>query len=219
MPIVYKTTNLVNGKEYIGVHKHDNGTDYLGSGKLLYKAIRKYGAHNFKRETLFTFETVKEALQKERELVTKEYAELESNYNLRPGGLGGGVFGRSLSDEHKEKLRVAQAGVKETERSRIKNSIAKSGQNHPNWGKHLDEHVRHKISLSHKGKILSDDHRRKIGNVQRGKSASDESKRKTSASLTGRKQAVLICPHCNQSGGNMMRRWHFEHCKKRIDKA
>lgn len=51
--ILYKTTNLINGKTYIGIHKTNNLEDgYLGSGFSLIKAVKKYGKNNFKREVL-----------------------------------------------------------------------------------------------------------------------------------------------------------------------
>lgn len=88
---VYKTTNTVNGKIYIGVHKSAAILDdsYLGSGRLISKAIRKYGKLNFIRELLLEASSYDEAYALEKELVTEEFVLLEDNYNLVPGGLGG----------------------------------------------------------------------------------------------------------------------------------
>lgn len=44
MWLIYKTTNTVNGKIYVGQHKTKRIEDgYLGSGKNIQKAIEKYG--------------------------------------------------------------------------------------------------------------------------------------------------------------------------------
>ena len=48
---IYKTTNLINGKIYIGKYK-GNRKNYLGSGVILKKAIKKYGIENFTREII-----------------------------------------------------------------------------------------------------------------------------------------------------------------------
>lgn len=50
--IIYKTTNLINNKSYVGQSKHDNDKKYLGFGPLLKKAINKYGKENFIKETI-----------------------------------------------------------------------------------------------------------------------------------------------------------------------
>lgn len=50
---VYKTTNVLNGKIYIGVHSTDDLNDgYMGSGKAISTAIKKYGEENFTTEIL-----------------------------------------------------------------------------------------------------------------------------------------------------------------------
>lgn len=88
MYTVYKTTNLVNSKWYIGVHKTDNPNDwYLGSGSAIKAAIKKYGRKNFRKEILFITEEITEAYTKEREL-TETFPQ-KDNYNMRLGGVGG----------------------------------------------------------------------------------------------------------------------------------
>ena len=87
---VYKTTNLLNGTYYIGVHSTWNIDDgYLGSGKRLGRAIKKYGKENFKREILAFFDTNKEAYDYEALLVNEELIKDELCLNLKPGGYGG----------------------------------------------------------------------------------------------------------------------------------
>jgi group I intron endonuclease len=90
---IYKTTNLLNGRYYIGMHSTNNIDDgYLGSGTRLRRSIRKYGKHNFKCEILeycSDFDSLKE---REREIVTEESIKDILCMNLKPGGLGGGGF-------------------------------------------------------------------------------------------------------------------------------
>lgn len=87
MFIVYKTTNLVNGRYYVGIHKVQPIYDYyLGSGVILQQAIEKYGKENFVRETLFEFETLQECLAKECEIVNDEFLNRPETYNVTKGG-------------------------------------------------------------------------------------------------------------------------------------
>lgn len=87
---IYKVTNLVNNKVYIGKHQTKNIDDnYMGSGKLLNRSIKKYGKKNFKKVILHVFDTEEEMNLKEKELVTEEFCSSDSNYNLCPGGHGG----------------------------------------------------------------------------------------------------------------------------------
>lgn len=87
--IVYKTINLSNGKFYIGVHKSTNIEDnYLGSGKLLKRAIKKHGIESFKREIIHCFDNAKEAYQLEKELLSKEVIASKECYNIKEGREG-----------------------------------------------------------------------------------------------------------------------------------
>lgn len=115
---VYKTTNLVNNKYYIGVHKTANlDDDYLGSGTIFKLSIKKYGKENFKKEVLFIFDNLKDAYEKEYELVNEIFVKCDDNYNLHVGGSGGLAFEYINNDVEfrKAKNRKAQAAMIATE--------------------------------------------------------------------------------------------------------
>lgn len=85
--IIYKTTNLVNGKFYIGKHQTRNLDDgYIGSGKILKRAIKKYGQENFLTEILYVFNNEWQMNLAEKILVVTDSA---VSYNLCSGGQGG----------------------------------------------------------------------------------------------------------------------------------
>jgi len=100
--IVYLTYNIQNRKFYIGVHKTDTPDafdGYLGCGAYLDKpttynkgktplhcAILKYGVKNFKRITLKVFDTLEDALDLERWLVSEDFIKRTDTYNATLGG-------------------------------------------------------------------------------------------------------------------------------------
>jgi hypothetical protein len=84
---VYQTINLLNGKKYIGTHVTDNPYDgYLGSGKHLKNAIKKYGKENFKKEVLYDCKGEEEMYEKEAKLITEEVVKDKMYYNKLIGG-------------------------------------------------------------------------------------------------------------------------------------
>lgn len=87
---IYKTTNILSGKYYIGMHSTDNLDDgYMGSGKRLRYSINKYGKENHKVEIIDFFESRKKLIEKEKEIITLNEIAKEECMNLAVGGQGG----------------------------------------------------------------------------------------------------------------------------------
>ena len=85
--IIYKTTNLLNNKIYIGQHQTNNLDDgYFGSGYNIKKAVAKHGIQNFDTCVLFNFDSFEEMNNKEIELVNEAFIKREDTYNLVIGG-------------------------------------------------------------------------------------------------------------------------------------
>ena len=150
---VYKTVNIANGRFYIGKHKtKDINDSYLGSGKLLKQAIKKYGKESFRKEILFVFDNEEEMNNKERELVVLS----ESSYNLCEGGNGG--FGYINSNDIPK-----FKGKRHKEESKKK--MAHYGNDHKK-GIPISEEQKKAISIKNsialKGKPKSDEHRKNI---------------------------------------------------------
>ena len=117
--IVYETTNKVNGKKYVGVHKQDGEEfdGYLGSGKHLTNAIKKHGEDAFERRTLFSYDDEDAAYIKESEIVTEEWCGRSDTYNIKTGGSGGfphndPEFRANLSERSRERMRAMHADPK-----------------------------------------------------------------------------------------------------------
>lgn len=99
--ILYRTTNLINGKTYIGIHKTNKIEDgYLGSGFALLEAIEKYGKENFEREIIEFCDSYDHLLEREKFYVDENWVKDKANYNLKTGGQSSGI----LSEESKNKI-------------------------------------------------------------------------------------------------------------------
>jgi len=165
---IYKTTNQINGKFYIGMHCTDNLNDgYIGSGTQLKRSIIKHGKENFKREILEFLQNKEELIKREKELINEEVLNDPNSMNLQPGG-GGGLSG----EEHQRKF--FRAGglatlhllkqYRENHLDKLKNdeeyrefylSTLKGGNNY--WlGKHHKEESKNKIGKSNSIKQKGD---------------------------------------------------------------
>jgi len=87
---IYKTTNILTGRYYFGMHSTNDLDDgYLGSGKRLRYSIRKYGKENHKQEILEFANSQNELIQREREIVNLNEVAKKECLNMMVGGQGG----------------------------------------------------------------------------------------------------------------------------------
>jgi group I intron endonuclease len=174
---VYITTNLINGKQYIGDHSTNNVDSwktkhYIGSGKYFKNALNEYGKNNFKREILEFFGTKQKAFSAQEKYIIKYKTLAPNGYNISPKG-GYGVKGwYKHYEETKRKIgkanKIALLGIKRSEESKLKQSnttqghivsketrkklrLANLGENNPMFGKKLSQETKDKMSKSRTG--------------------------------------------------------------------
>lgn len=113
MPVIYKTTNLINGKIYIG-KSLKNESSYLGSGLKLTAALKKYGRNNFQKEIIE--ECDYESLNQKEIYWISFYNSTDDKigYNVSIGGDGGSHYWSSLTEdqkkEHNNKISLSKKG-------------------------------------------------------------------------------------------------------------
>ena len=193
MGSIYKITNTVNGKSYIGKTTRDavktRIRDHLrGKGSQPVKdAIEKYG------QDAFTYEILHDGIipefldDLEKEVIAKFNTVAPHGYNLTEGGDGG-----SYCEETRRKISEAHKGKKLSEEHRRKISEAHTGEKHHFFGKSHLEESKQKMSEAHKGHVpwnkgkpLSEEHSRKHAEVHKGRKHSEESKQKMSEAHKG----------------------------------
>ena len=159
---IYKITNTINGKIYIGKHQTENINDsYFGSGVTLEKAIKKYGKQYFKKEVIFIFDNEVDMNVKEREIVTEEFIARKDNYNKAVGGEGGSNFkGKKHTEETKRKL-------SEISKNRI-----------------ISDETRQKISDGNRRRVLSDETKLKLSEKAKLRFKNEEARKKHSELMT-----------------------------------
>ena len=180
MYYIYRITNKVNNKTYIGQHKYKKLNDrYMGSGILLAKAKRKYGFENFEKEILYSRIQYKETADAmERFAIAKERALGKAEYNIADGGEGSAGFHHT--DETRRRLSESHKGNHPSEETKRKLSEAHKG-------KHPSEETKRKLSESHKGNLPSEETRQKMSEARKGKKHSEEWSKKISEAQKGKK--------------------------------
>lgn len=183
---VYLTTNLVNGKRYIGQHQYNKpyvDPKYLGSGTLFTEAVNEYGKENFIVEVLDWAENPQELDYLERCYIAC-YGAVRSKdfYNIAQGG-------------------DLRAGLTEEEKAqwRQKISEAQKGPKNHQWGKAISDDVKEKIrqstlgSKNHNwGLVLSPERRELLRRVNTGRTPYNKGVKMSPELLERHNQAMRL---------------------------
>lgn len=131
---IYKTTNLINGKIYIGQHIGNViKENYYGSGKLILKAISKYGIENFSREILEWCDSEEALNSAEIHWIAKLNSRIPNGYNIAYGGKN-----HTFCEETLQKMSESAKTRCTPEWRKHISDLAKlrTGSKNPNYGNH-----------------------------------------------------------------------------------
>lgn len=191
---IYKTTNLLSGRYYYGMHSSDIlEDDYLGSGTYLRLAINKHGKKNFTREILEFCKSRKELKSREANIVTLQEVANKDCMNLRVGGSGEN-YKPIITSETRKKMSISAMGNSShlghfhSEETKLKLRASNMGRIHS-----IETCI--KISESNMGRIVSEITRRKISQSNIGNYHTKESKQKMSESHKGK---TFTDEHCRK---------------------
>jgi group I intron endonuclease len=161
--VIYKITNLINGKQYIG-RDSKNNPNYYGSGPAIKNAIKKYGKENFKKEIIEHCENINHLMERERYWL--EYYDVGKNskfYNLHNLSFGGSLagenhpmFGKHHSSESIQKMRNVKIGKTASAYTKAKLSKLRTGEKNNMFGKKHSIETRKKMSNTATGKYVGE---------------------------------------------------------------
>jgi len=152
--VIYKTTNLVNGKIYVGQDSNNN-SKYLGGGKLLKLAIKKYGKDNFVKEIIEECSSMDELSEREVYWIDIFNSKDKNiGYNILDGGLISPMYNNTHTDETKEKM--------------SNNHYDCNGENNPMYGKTFEDVWREKGLSEKEIKIKWDEWLKKRSELSKG---------------------------------------------------
>ena len=177
---IYITTNMINGKKYLGQRKfYRNWQEYLGSGKSLLYAIQKYGKENFVRNIVCICNSLEELNQAEHDIsVFLNVVKSEDWYNLKYGG--DSMEGYSPPPEVREKISKANKGkpapnkgIPMSEETKRKQREAQSGERSSWYGRKHTEETKQKIRNKKIGTQASQETKNKMSQQRQGKNNYD----------------------------------------------
>ena len=203
---IYITTNLINGKRYIGrccmqTTRVNSWKNYLGSGIALENAIKKYGKENFKRDIIsFAYSNEELNLQEMKLIKFLNAVEDENYYNLSDKYYYNAwdLANEDKKEQIRKKMRENSIwrNLDSDELQKRKENLHYKylGENNPFYNKKHTSETKEKISLKNKGKTIGEKNasfwKGKFGvdSPRYGKKHSESSKRKMSESAKHRMQ-------------------------------
>lgn len=217
--IIYKATNLINGKVYIGqttnsldqrIKQHFSKKD---DGTYFHNALKKYGQDGFKWDVIDQADNENDLSEKEIYWISyyESFSDKNKGYNSTSGGetsksVSEGVRlkisiknkGKVITEEHKEKLRQAFTGRYVSNETREKISKAVQGDKNGMFGRKHTEEEKENLRKKSSGRQHTQESKDKIGKAHKGKIVSDETKAKLSSAKTGKKLPPFSEQHINK---------------------
>jgi len=192
--VIYKTTNSINGKYYIGKQVAYTKS-YLGSGTALKNAIKKYGKDNFTKSILEECSSQKELQTRELWWLDKTSAVTDKkSYNLVRETSANKH--RSYDDpEYRRKMSASLKKTLNTEESKRRLRIQNGGKNNPMYGKQRPESFKQLVSKTHTGKIVSEKTKEKLRIIRTGSKMPDIFKEKMKQAQRKRWNTIKV--ECN----------------------
>jgi group I intron endonuclease len=228
MIIIYKITNLLNSKIYIGMTTKsitERLQSHVNHSKKpefrLHKAIKKHGEENFRIEKICTATTQEQANELEREWIAKlDSTNYDIGYNMSLGGSGKSI---ALSEDIKKKISMSVKAHRNSMTVEEKKEMTKAANQVKLGYKESENSKKLKsIAQTKRWKNATHEQRRLHGKISNEK-ISEEGRKKSILALNtayspqrepGIPKEKVTCPHCGKTGGKpIMVRYHFDNCK------
>ena len=223
---IYETTNLINGKKYIGKHKSSKfDKNYYGSGIAINRALNKYGKENFEVRLIEEIETNQDYLDLREMYYIEKYNAVKDNnyYNYSYGGENEGWSGVNRArkenperwkeimnrPEHKRKISESQKEIMKDPEARKKISKANTGRKRTDAQKELisrrtkeamkNPDVRRKLSEVHIGKCPTEYTRKRVSEYWKERCKNPEEKKRRSILFSGENNPMYGKHHTEEA--------------------